>query len=391
MYSLRYILPAIATAGLARAACSGTTTIQNSGDASGLASCQTYSGTIAIATNTAEDIAIDGVKEIDGDLVVKNANNVGSISADDLETITGKFSLAGVRQLTSLDFPSLTKVDIIDWQTLPQLSGFSFGSGIQEASAITILDTQLQEISGFAMQEVDEITIQSNVFLTNASFDIETINTGFTLSANGQDLAVDLSSLTEAKFLNLQDLGSIEVPELKKVGGFLTIQGGSFESFEAPKLTEVGATLTIRRNNALTEISMEQLKSVIGGFVIASNPELDTISGLPKLETISGNLDFTGNFEDVELPQLSSVRGAFNMESQADISAVCKQYQNSHGKGEMIRGDYNCKAEVQDPKEIRAGGGGNGGDDEDFGTSLSVPTGTIMGLAGVLVAVFGLL
>ncbi|KAI7389378.1 hypothetical protein KC332_g14309, partial [Hortaea werneckii] len=53
MSAIRYIAPALAAVGHAAAqscSVSATTTIQNGGDASAIASCSTFSGSIAIAT-----------------------------------------------------------------------------------------------------------------------------------------------------------------------------------------------------------------------------------------------------------------------------------------------------------------------------------------------------
>lgn len=395
MYSLRYILPAVATARLAAAACSGTSTIQNSGDASAIAqACSTFSGTIAVATQAADELKLDGLQEIDGDLVVKNANDLGSIGADSLTTITGKFMLSGVRQLTNLEFPELTEVGSIEWRTLPNLNGLSFGAGIQKASTVSITDTQLQDLSGLALSEADTITLQSNGILTNVSFDLEKIGTGFTVSENGQDMELSMPSLTKAKNLILQDLGSLNLPELETVGGELDVERGSFETLEIPKLTEVGTTLTIRENSQLSEIMLEQLKTVSGGFVIAQNPQLSTIGGLPKLETINGNLDFTGNFEEVDLPKLSSVKGAFNMQSQGDIARICNEFESQNGRNLPIRGKFTCRTD-EDPKELEdsegSGSGSGGSDSEDSGLSLNIPTVAVMGLAGVLMTIFGML
>jgi hypothetical protein len=397
MYSLRYILPAFAAVRLAAAgACSGTTTIQNSGDASALASCQTYTGNIVIATQAADEVRIDTLRGIDGDLTVVNANNIGSIAGDSLNTITGTFKLSGVRQLTNLDFPMLTEVGAILWKTLPALNGLSFGSGISKCDSVSITDTQLQDLSGLALSEAQSIVIQNNGILTNVSFELEKISADFTLSSNGQDMTLSLPKLTTAKNMIMQDLGSIDIPKLKKVGGVLDLESDSFQSVEAPSLETVGSTLTIKKNSQLSSFKFPQLTTISGGFVIASCPNLKTISGLPKLETIYGNLDFTGDFSNVNLPKLSSVKGAFNMESQANIEKICSEFRPQAGPNKPIRGNFNCKGGQKNPKGLGSSGsgtstGGGSGHTSDPANLLSIPSGAAMGFTGVLAAIFGLL
>ncbi|KAI6805444.1 hypothetical protein KC358_g14342, partial [Hortaea werneckii] len=67
MSAIRYIAPALAAVGHAAAqscSVSATTTIQNGGDASAIASCSTFSGSIAIATSVGGDINMDGIQKI---------------------------------------------------------------------------------------------------------------------------------------------------------------------------------------------------------------------------------------------------------------------------------------------------------------------------------------
>lgn len=396
MFFLRYILPAVAAAPFAAAAsCSGPLTIQNSGDASPLAACQTYSGSITIATQAANQVRIDTVQEIDGDLNVVSANNLGSVAADSLTTISGTFKLQGVRQLTEVDFPKLTDVGAIDWKTLPALNGLSFGAGISTIKTVSILDTQLQDLKGISPTEIDSFTAQSNGILTNVSFDLGTVNDQFIVSSNGANMALSLSNLTEAKTMVLQGLGSVDLSQLQTVGGAFDVEDASFETFEAPKLQEVQDTLTIQKNDALSQIKMPVLKNCVGGFVIAANPKLLTIDGLPALQNIRANLDFTGAFDEVDLPQLKNVQGDFNIQTSKNTSKICPQFDNEHGKDLPIRGKYTCQSSTN-PTSIGGGNGGNSSDDSnsgngtDFGISLNIPRGTYVAFAGGLAAIFGM-
>lgn len=397
MSILRFVLPALAAAGTAFAAScsiSGTTTIQNSGDATALASCKTFAGSIAIATGTTDIINIGNVQTITGDLVVSNASSITSIGGDSLETIKGTFQLDEVQVLSTLSFPQLTTVGTILWNALPNLQQLTFTTGVQMVSTVNIQNTELNSLNGINVKTVDTLYIANNRYLGDITMQLANVNTSLILEANNPAMNVSFPNLISAFNMTFRNCSSVDTPSLASLNGSMGFFGNDILSYSAPNLTEVGGSLSFVSNTQLTNISLPQLTRLGGGFQISNNTELKTIDGFPKLKTIVGALDFNGNFTDVELPSLGDVRGAFNIQSSGDISKACSNFQSLKSSS-VIKGSYQCAGLQSKP-----GGAGTtptgtasgaGASKTGAAGRLDVSSGAVMGMSGVLAAMFGLL
>lgn len=298
--SLRYVVPALALAAGAVAqssSCSvATTTIQNAGDASALASCTTFTGTIAIATGTTDNIALDGITEIQGSLIADNVTQITQISASSLETISQTFTLNGLTILSTLNFPRLTNVDSIQWEALPALQGLSFTTGVQTASQLNIQNTQLNSLDGIDLQVVDTVYIVNNDYLEDINMQLGNITESLTIGSNGNNVSAIFPNLIWANNMTIRNATTVSLPSLESVNGSLGFYSNEFSMLSAANLTTVGGSLSFVSNSDLTNVSMPMLKTVSGGLQVANNTELKIVDGFPKLATIGGALDFYGNF-----------------------------------------------------------------------------------------------
>ncbi len=278
--------------------CSGTATIQNSGDATAIAACQTYSGDIVIATGTTDDIALDGMEELDGNFIARNVSRIREISSSTLTTITGEFELDELQILSSLDFPSLSNVDSIRWNALAGLQALQFTSQVTQASVVDIQNTQLNSLEGINLEVVDRFIIANNNYLRQITLQLGSITDALLIEGNANDLAVSFPELQWAFNMTMRNCSSIDIPALATVNGSMGFYGGTYESLAAPALFEVGESLSFVSNDALLNISMPELVDVGGGLQVANNTMLDMINGFPVLKTVGGALDFNGNFTE---------------------------------------------------------------------------------------------
>jgi hypothetical protein len=99
-------------------------------DATALAACKTFSGSIAVSTAFSGSMALDSVQQITGDLVAANSSELIELSGSDLQTIGGSFKLEALQLLTTLNFPKLSKVEALQWNALPNLQDVGFTQGI---------------------------------------------------------------------------------------------------------------------------------------------------------------------------------------------------------------------------------------------------------------------
>ena len=272
-----------------------TTTIQNAGDASALSSCQTYTGSIAIATDTSDDLDFGDLRAISGSLSASEVDQLSSISAAGLQRIGDAFKLENIQILSTLNFPQLSEVGSIEWTGLPTLSGLSFTTGLQEASSLTIINTGLQSLDGINLQNVDTFIVTNNNFLNEISMQVGSIADRIELSANGRDVSAEFPNLEWAYNATLNNLTSLSMPSLSSINGSFGINSNFFESMAAPNLTNVGGTLSFVANAALTNVSMPELKTVVGGLLIANNSKFDEID-FESLARVGGAIDITGDY-----------------------------------------------------------------------------------------------
>ncbi|KAF1988105.1 hypothetical protein K402DRAFT_403274 [Aulographum hederae CBS 113979] len=396
MSLFKLVLPVLAAVGTAHAACSisATTTIQNAGDASAMATCSTFSGSIAIATGTTDAIAINNVQTITGDLVARNVTRMSSLSADSLQRIGGDFILDDVQVLGELSFPQLGSVRTIQWTALPNLQSISFTSGLRNSTSLLIDNTGLQSMDGLSVSGVDSFTVSNNGALQNVSLAAESVDGIIEVNANGDSAQVTFPNLVWAVNMTLRNVATVELPALEVVNGTLYIvESTTLQSINARNLTTTGG-LDITDNSALANISMPSLRTVNGGFKIQDNEDLTGDLDFPSMRTVIGALDFYGNFSSVGLPELADVRGAFNIQSSGDIQDDCGRFDEVTGRNNVIKGPFACLSRTDNPQgEGTASGTSSGSQPSKTGAAghLDVSSSAMMGFTGVIAAMLGLL
>ncbi|KAJ9303709.1 hypothetical protein DTO217A2_6818 [Paecilomyces variotii] len=394
MVVTKYILPALAAASTAFAvsdACDGSSdpiTIQNQGDASALSSCSTVKGDIVIAEHTTGGISLDGVEQITGSLSANGAANLTSLSAPELTSIGDTFKLEGLIILTDLSFGSLTSVGSIDWAALPNLQALSFTKGVSKAGSVSITNTGLTSLNGITLDSVGNFDITANTAMDTINVnDLKNVTGLLNIAANAPSLKVTLPNLGGAQNITIRNASSLSIPSLKELSGQLGLFGNTFKEFSAANLTSTG-DLVFDNNGKLSNLSMPQLTTVNGGFTISKNDDLEDITGFQKLQTITGALDFTGEFNKVDLPALKQVKGGFNMQSTGNFS--CSDFQDIKS---TVRGSFTCKSSTPDPTTSDGSSGTSSGTSSSSSSSSTAKSAAslvdINAPAVALIAAFG--
>jgi len=273
-------------------------TIASSADAQQIASCEKYNGNVIIDPSASGTLALNGVQQITGDLTCVNATQLTAITSDQLNSIGGEFHLEDLTILSTLQFSSLTAVNQINWITLPALQGLNFDQGISRSNNVYISNTQLNSISGIELTAVGSIDINNNFYLTTVNVnDLANVTNALRFSANGRDLEISFPNLVGAANLTFINVSTVAMPSLSSVAGSMGFYSDQFESFAAPNLTMTGGSLAFVDCPNLANLSFPSLTSIGGGFLIANNTALSSISGFPQLTTVVGAIDFTGTFD----------------------------------------------------------------------------------------------
>lgn len=384
---MKTVLPVLAVTGSAFAACSvsGTTTIQNAGDATAMASCKTFTGNIAIATDTSDDLSFDGMERLNGDLIGVEAPNVKRISANKLNQIDGEMYLMGLTRLYTLEFPSLKSVGSLRWNALPVLNTLGFTAEVTQAKSIYIENTALRSLDGINLAEAETVFIANNGFITSVDMDLGNVTNALTFANNNEALAINLPNLTWASNLTFRFVGSLEMPLLKTLNGSLGLYNNGFLNFSAPSLTKVGDALAIVANEQLNNLTFPLLTTVSANIQIANNSKIEKIDGFSALKRVGSAFDMSGNFTEVSTPQLNDVRGTFNIQSSENITESCNFYKNLKSK-KLIAGSYKCDGTLSNPGMQGTSGGTSTADKKGAATTLSAVNGAL-GLAA-MAAVF---
>lgn len=229
-------------------------------------------------------------------MIVKNVPNMASLSGDSLSQIDDSFQLNNVQTLTTLNFPALTAVDTVDWVGLPNLQGLSFTAGLQQASSLSIQNTELGSLDGINLQVIDSLIVANNPYLDQVSMQLGNVSTALTLEANGRNVQASFPNLEWAYNMTFRNVSSVSLPSLATLNGSLGFYSNYIMSLSAPNLTTVGGGLAFVSNEDLTNVSMPELKTVSGGLQLANNTALKSINGFPRLTDVGGAVDFNGNF-----------------------------------------------------------------------------------------------
>jgi len=391
MPAFKYALPMLAAAGYAYAECSttATATIQNSGDASGIATCTTFSGNIAVATGLSDDISFGQLKEIDGDLLIKNNQNIKRVDGAGLEKISGELSLLDNSQLAAVAFPKLDNVKKLTMIGLASLRNLGFDGGISNIEELSIENTQLQNLNGIDLNKTNSIRIIANPSIANISMGVTNMTGPMEIGDNNADVVVSFPNLQHAGNMSFRSVGNLSLPALKDISpGSFGIFKSKLKSFYASNFTEVKADLTISNCTELEDLSLPSLTKV-GAFRI-ENTNLAEITKLGKLKEANAALDISGkNLTKVEMPSLDYVKGVFNLQSQADLGNSCDAYNKLNDQGKLgPKSKFKCEGKLQQATNAGGNGGSSGSTQPSDNAASPIEVQTYLGLAGLLAVLF---
>lgn len=354
----KYLVPAFAIASTAAAAsgcsASSTSTISNPAGVSSFAACATYTGDVLLAMGAANAGTVDlsGVQQIIGALAYGDDNTLLSFSAGDLESV-GDLTLSNLSALATLSLPALTQTADLNFTGLGSLAALGFGTpGLKKTGNVVITNTNINALSGIDdVSQIDSFSISNNQFLSDIGLNVTDISGAIDIGANdvsngGQQ--VTFNNLLTAGQITIRNSSTVTIPLLSSVLQNLGFYGNIFQSLSAPNLTFAGG-IVFADNSKLTNITMPLLTTINGTngtYQIANNTNLQAIDGFEQLSDVKGDLDFSGNFSTVNLPKLSNVLGAMNVQTSANLD--CSKI-NNFGSNQVVKGSVFCQAAVSDP------------------------------------------
>ncbi|CAI4059546.1 hypothetical protein SKDZ_04G7080 [Saccharomyces kudriavzevii ZP591] len=300
--------------------------------------CWKVMGSIEVSSNFSESLVdLGSIKEIEGDLIIKNNKHVFRIQGYNLESLR-KLELHSLTSFVSLDLPALREVETVDWRVLPILSSVVINGNIKKAKGIIISDTALTSIDYFNnVKEVDIFNINNNRYLETLSTKLESVTKQLSVHSNAKELQLDLSNLYTVENMTVKDVSAIKVAKLSSVNSSLEFIENQFSSLELPLLAKVQGTLGLIDNKNLKKLDFSNVTDIQGGFMIANNTELVKFDFFPKLRQIGGAIYFEGSFEKIDFPELKLVKGSAYIKSSSD-ELNCEDFTTPKSGRSIIRG-----------------------------------------------------
>lgn len=314
--------------------------IQNVADLNQILGCEHLSGEVVITGYHDAILKLNDLIHLDGLFEVRDSPDLVRIELPNLELISGEFKLHELTSLGFLQAPNLSLVSKIHWSVLPILSAIDISfEKISSLTSIVVSDTSLSYIMGITSPTMSQFNINNNRFLESVSADVESVTEMLHIAANGDRINVDLPRLHTTRNLSIHNVEQLNLRELKECKGSMSLSSNELNAVELPQLTKVGGTLSLNNNLRLTNVLFVKLEEVDGGLVLANNTYLSHINFFPELNVVGGALELVGPIKEVKMPNLRLVRGSARIKS-TDASFNCLAWSKSEISA-VVRGGKN--------------------------------------------------
>lgn len=199
----------------------------------------------------------------------------------------------------------------------------------------------LRSISSRSLESVDNIILTA---LPNLAFlNLSTLNILDSIRLENlpsiENCSLGLGPRTEAGVFNtsFQRIEWLKWPVTTTLN---ITENGNLESVSLPWET-IDSNVTMKGNPTLDEISVVTVENVPGSFTLEGSDEVKELV-FKSLESIDGDVNIVGAFNNVSMPTLRGVKGALKVQSSEDISGFCNSLVE-----DKLKGQFDCKANVQ--------------------------------------------
>lgn len=293
------------------------------------------------------NLNVSSLTTIGGDF---NLNYLPSIPSFDgfksLSSVDGKFTLSNLDKLKDTKgFKSLKSVgkqfDISYMAAVEDnLDGFSSLSSVG-VGGVSINDVSFKTFSGFNLKNVERIGIYAQNITSIREIDLTRLNieksiilnnimSEYTLKgANVFDGELSFEGCAPKVVEGYSELGTLKFSlssnkypnysfPTTKVKKDLSISMYNFEGFKMPNLIEAGGIVTIFIMSETLALELPKIKSM--GSLEIGSPVMRKLS-LPALETINGDCriitaNYMGEFEEFNIPKLKTINGTLDFSGE---------------------------------------------------------------------------
>ncbi|AAS54095.1 AFR723Cp [Eremothecium gossypii ATCC 10895] len=300
--------------------------------------CNIVDGNIYILGYQEPVIDLGNINTIVGDLIIEQSSELLRVQGRNLNYIGQTFKLHDLTSLTEVDLPRLKHFTTLYWRVVPILQTVTMEPRISSVRSVLISDTSLITIEGFyGAEELEILNINNNRYMDHIKTDVKRITTQLSISANSENLAVEMPELLVADNVTIRDAASVDFPKLEYVNQSLELIENNFESLEMPKLKRIGGTFGLIDNKNLEKINLASVTVVSGGLMVSNNTKLTTLDFLPELQQVGGAIHFEGTIEDTRFPKLRLVKGSAMIDS-GEGKLDCSKWTRPLSGNSIVRG-----------------------------------------------------
>ncbi|CAH01090.1 uncharacterized protein KLLA0_C01001g [Kluyveromyces lactis] len=300
--------------------------------------CPTIDGSISFQNYVEPHINLGNIKTINGNFILEENNEVVSIQGDALEKIGGTFKLYDLTSLNAVNFPHLHDLNVVHWRVVPILGSVAMDNNIDSIKSLVISDSSLTSLRGFdKIAKLDTFNINNNRYLESIATNVKYISKQLSVSANADELNLDMSELIWANNVTIRDTKEINLEHLQYVNQSLEFIENKVNKLELSELKSVGGTLGIIENKHLSKADFNNVSQISGGLMIAGNDALEKIGFFKSLKLIGGAIQFKGNIKDTDFPNLRLVKGSAIIQSTSD-ELDCSKWVTPNSGSSIIRG-----------------------------------------------------
>ncbi|AET37289.1 uncharacterized protein Ecym_1031 [Eremothecium cymbalariae DBVPG len=300
--------------------------------------CTVVNGNIYILGYQEPVIDLGNINRILGDLIIEESSKLLRVQGKNLNYIGHTFKLHDLTSLTEVDLPQLGHFKTLYWRVVPILQTVYMEPKISSVRSVLISDTSLIAIEGFyGTEELDSLNINNNRYMDHIKTNVKRITTQLSISANSENLLLDMPELEAADNVTVRDAASVSFPKLEYVNQSLELIENNFETLQIPKLKRIGGTFGLIDNRNLETVNLSSVSVVHGGLMISNNTKLTTLDFLPELQQVGGAIQFEGTIEDTSFPKLRLVKGSAKIDSGAG-KLDCSKWTRPLSGNSIIRG-----------------------------------------------------
>ncbi|KAF3097980.1 hypothetical protein TWF569_009001 [Orbilia oligospora] len=354
--------------------------------------CKELGGNLGISI-AFDSISISGVERIRGNLFVKdglsesgNTTKVGdpaqrSINFASLTNIDGNFDVSKFGKNAPYGYPEpylnfFLPVDVGGRVSVHDTSlslvnirigtcekaSFSDNIGLNGRSSGLPLGVNELELYGNTFSlAVDEVPVY--YFPDISEMDKEIYIEASSLSLGDIDSAIipvyaglRMPKLERIPKIYVKEAPFVELPNIQNISDALQLVDLKAAKLEYPDLVNIGShnngSFIVENAGRLFKVDVPALETVQGDLNFTGNTLLKDIGGFGSLKSVSKDMFFEGPIWSLTFPKLNNVGGNFIIRSSAPFN--CTPWNEKQIRTRFAKGDYVCDSEI-DPRSLEAG------------------------------------